>query len=634
MPTDLYFSRPSNLSFHDLCSTNKPPANIRSLLGLGLNFCIRRDRTAGAVTIDTTRFKRDIYTRTVFAHTSREPPRLFIRSSWRPDVAEIPSELRVRVSHFCQHLQQQVCRRRLASPNLLPLQAATLYQLKNDPTFIVFSTDKNLGPAIIERRVYIQRALSDHLRTDTYRQLTPNEANNRMTAIKRILRNFIAKYPENHDKTFLMRSMQSDDSFAKFYLLAKIHKTPWATRPIVSVSGSLLHGLGRWTDLILQDIVKRLPYVYQSSTSVVERLRKLSRLPTGARLFTMDARSMYTNINTQHALAQITAFLESSPLCSDLSSTIKCGLVAALRIIMCHNVFRFGDTYWLQLKGTAMGTPPAPMYATLYFAIHEMNTIPQFQDNLLEYGRYIDDGFGIWTPSPDASPTSDFERWTEFQTAINSYHPPTEAGLVWDFSDRAETATFLDLTIDIEDHAISTCLYEKALNLYLYLPPHSCHPPGVVKGLIYGRILQIHRLTSKTINQRRQIKSLLSRLCARGYTRQWLLPLFRSALSSVLSRPSTITLQSSTESSDNSLFLHVGYHPSDPPSVTYQRAFESILARPIGATPLPFLRNRVNASLGIDRLTVAYHRPRNLGNYLSPSTLREDPTASVSSLID
>ena len=37
-PTWYYFSRPSNLTFHDFTKKHKPPKNLWSLLGLGLKF--------------------------------------------------------------------------------------------------------------------------------------------------------------------------------------------------------------------------------------------------------------------------------------------------------------------------------------------------------------------------------------------------------------------------------------------------------------------------------------------------------------------------------------------------------------------------------------------------------------------
>jgi hypothetical protein len=117
--------------------------------------------------------------------------------------------------------------------------------------------------------------------------------------------------------------------------------------------------------------------------------------------------------------------------------------------------------------------PPAPSFAMLYYGVHEYFTLlPTFQDCLAFYGCYIDDGIGIWICDPD--PALDATLWESFQAHTGF------GKLVWDVSDRASTVNFLDMTITLlPSSRIKTRLYEKPLNLHLYLSPHSAHPPGL-----------------------------------------------------------------------------------------------------------------------------------------------------------
>jgi hypothetical protein len=109
---------------------------------------------------------------------------------------------------------------------------------------------------------------------------------------------------------------------------------------------------------------------------------------------------MYTNIDTDHALQKITHFMRTSPHCHNYpTGAIICGL----EILMRNNVFKFGDTFWIQEQGTTMGTPPTPNYAALYFGIQELDIVPLFDDMLATYFHYIDDCLALWIDHPDRS---------------------------------------------------------------------------------------------------------------------------------------------------------------------------------------------------------------------------------------
>lgn len=109
-----------------------------------------------------------------------------------------------------------------------------------------------------------------------------------------------------------------------------------------------------------------------SSFELKTELASLAIDQSRARFFTVDAVSMYTNIDTDHALDFISNFLRYSAQCRDIDAD---PIIRALEIIMRNNLFKFGDTYWLQITGTAMGTPPACMYAILYYGSHELTVI-------------------------------------------------------------------------------------------------------------------------------------------------------------------------------------------------------------------------------------------------------------------
>ena len=128
---------------------------------------------------------------------------------------------------------------------------------------MVIPTDENLGPTVIESKTYIDHVYNDHLsNTNTYHQLDKTTSDQMLNNTTTKINNFLEEYKNNiseEDLKYLKCSLNITDHFAYFYITTKIHKKPWQTRPIISVCGSLLYGLGKWLDQQLKPICKKLP---------------------------------------------------------------------------------------------------------------------------------------------------------------------------------------------------------------------------------------------------------------------------------------------------------------------------------------------------------------------------------------
>jgi len=550
----------------------------------------------------------------------------------------IPAELDRRLKNFKASLRSKFANRRRGRSNLLPHQRRTLCWLRQQQELMVVQCDKNLGPAIIERDEYIRFAFKDHLNdTRTYQRIHPNQVQSRRDHLHKLLDKWIKKYKavlSKRERAFLLAKKKANtEPFAHLYLTMKVHKTPLTTRPIVSCSGSLLEGLGIWVDdKLKQAAVTMRSYIKSSYDLKTELIQQ--DLPPNCRLFTADAQSMYTNIPTEFALATIGTWLRANH--NRFPNLPLDATIAGLKFIMRHNCFIFGDTYWKQLKGTAMGTPPAPNYATLYYGILEEELLenPRFTANLRLYGRYIDDVFGIWHIT---DPSTNDRTWRAFKKQMNN----RQFGLKWDHTPLSETVNFLDITISIQsDNRINTTLYEKASNLHLYIPSHSAHPPGLIRGIVYGNIFRIHTLCSDEKDCLAKTRMFFHRLLARGYQRKDITPLFQSAIQ----RAKSYTGPKPKAAKDvmGFMLLHLQYHPKNPPGKELQKAWQDHIANPDPPYGKPLKKIRIphtgnppsrvgRTEMGIDRMVIAYSRAPNLGNLLSYRKLPSDSGPPASS---
>lgn len=385
---------------------------------------------------------------------------------------------------------------------------------------------------------------------------------------------------------------------------------------------------------MLKRIIKHLDYICTSSKEVVDKLRDI-KWDENCLIFSTDAVSMYTNIHFGHANEVIYDFLTTNKKGKEIVRKEEIpvnALMRALEIVMENNVFKFGDTFWIQLAGTAMGSPPAPNYATLYFAIHEYNIIPTFPE-LLHYCRYIDDTLNIWKPDINNLHFDEQRRklYLQQMSSFGKDHAFFHNNLAvkplqWTTEEpHCKKTVFLDLDIELRRNTILTKIYEKKLNLHLYIPPHSCHSPGVVKGVIFGSVYRALHLNTDVNDRMPFLIKTFRRLQQRGHKPELLKKIFVQAITSIFGSTNIQPKKAEKDTKDKiPLYLQLPFNPADPHRKTFQKSFRDNILHPKNKKPISAIKtkNTPNGPVDFDRLQICYRKQKNLGNILSPRKLR------------
>ena len=223
---------------------------------------------------------------------------------------------------------------------------------------------------------------------------------------------------------------------------------------------------------------------------------------------------------------------------------------------MKNMVFQLNDTYWLQRTGTAMGTSVACSYATIFYSFHKETAIliPNNGLGILFYRRYIDDAFIIQLLNDD--------HFSKLHTTMNSFGEDPEKRLAWEVEEPSDSVNFLDLTISLTlKGTLSFCTYQKPMNLYTYIPPHSAHPPGVIKGLIHGSIRRFWKCNTLKEYFITVTKEFFQHLISRGHNSDNLQCMFTEAAVYLDATSNSTKSNSKTPDTDRPIILHQRFHP-------------------------------------------------------------------------
>ena len=418
------------MAFHDPTNDQSAPPEAKFFMGLGDKFIpVPATPKDFNVTSGIARFERSFMIKVIYAPgeeaSTPAPPtendketNLYVNSTWCPNYGDVPCWVSRLLSRFFTQLKRRF-KHRKATPNLLPFEQQLMDRLLNHPNLLFPSTDKGLGPCAVKYDQYVRDALV-HLTNETvYERMTEENALQAVSDLQSSITNWIETHQDvvpAMARRFIKKHMSEAISspFGQFYILYKIHKGKkngkWPTRPVCSDVSSVPHGLGKWVTEQLMPIAAAQASYFKDSFELKELLDKL-RLPPNARFWKADATAMYTNIQTQPALDEISAYLRAEEGVNFHHYRSQT-LIDALQIIFRHNYFKFGDTFWRQKSGTGMGISPAPPWATIFFGLYETKLLAKWKHHISFYKRFIDDVIGIWLCH--TSPIRDQELWEEF----------------------------------------------------------------------------------------------------------------------------------------------------------------------------------------------------------------------------
>ena len=159
----------------------------------------------------------------------------------------------------------------------------------------------------------------------------------------------------------------------------------------------------------------------------------------------MDVNGLYTNIDHDEGSEACYRKLETRKNKSIPSKVIKNLTLLVLR----KSIFSFGNKYFHQISGTAMGTPMAPNYSNLFMDKFENDLLNDYfkahGKKPIKWLRYIDDIFFIWTHGAD-----ELKQFIEFAQNY-SKQKNMKSDIKFDINQSTSQVNFLDVVISINN---------------------------------------------------------------------------------------------------------------------------------------------------------------------------------------
>jgi hypothetical protein len=384
---------------------------------------------------------------------------------------------------------------------------------------LVITADKNLGYVIVDQSWYIENSLV-HLQSKAFKECTEefnklDQGASTIGAIYQDIVNLVDKHFKElgeHEIKWILQSKKWTPM--PFYILAKVHKQPVKGRPVIPTQNWVTYNLSKWIAYELNEYVDKSPHILRDSMDLINTLehdQTLKEKLAGAKdiwLISADVEALYPNINTARGVACISKMLNRE---GHATSGRRVFICRALNLVLRQNYVTFLGTIYKQMNGTAIGTCLGPQYANLVMQELERDVITKWTPKgLALYRRFIDDILMIFR-GKEAQAKALIQDLNSMDESIRLTTTMSNSGV-----------DFLDLTVSVDHRFIlkgclSTKIYQKPVNQYLYLPYNSYHTQKQKTGFIKGECIRYARTCSSKEDYEALVKLFKARLMRRGY---------------------------------------------------------------------------------------------------------------------
>ena len=478
------------------------------LLNKGLSFVLAPHEILGPTVSEAwLDFKRRMHLHYYFFinPTNNEIKKFHKKSNWQPPNLNY-TPLNTYLTKVHTDIQTLMANPEENIQNLSKSEREAIISLRNKKDMIIKPADKGGKIVLWPRAAYLEEANRQLNDTDYYLLQHEDPTANLAMEIETFLTHLEAKgLIDGNCHEFLSPGAQV--SIPNFYMLPKIHKANCPGRPIISGCQSPTRALSQYLDFYLKPIVKEIPsYIKDTDHFLREIFTLRNQVQVGDFLVTMDVKSLYTNIphdvGIDCCLERLSHFYQNN-----LPLPIQ-HLEQMFTFILKQNYFEFDKKIYLQIHGTAMGSPFAPNFANIFMHYCEQHILSNAPNNSkpLIWKRFIDDIFMIWRHGED-----ELETFLQF---CNQCFPTIKFTAEKSLS----KINFLDTTIYFNDHGIlESTLFIKPNDICTLLHNNSFHPQSCKKGIIYSQALRYRRIITDDIKLLTNLEKLRNNLIKRGY---------------------------------------------------------------------------------------------------------------------